>query len=210
MVNSAVFLLFLGFTQCHFWKIGGVALELPKHATKCLSEDIHAHSIVLGDYSVLFDEHIDELPTVSAKITSPYGNTLHDTKNVSHGQFAFTTTEGGHYVFCFWQEFNPRGVKLSVNMDLRTGVAAKDWDSIAKKEKIEGVELELRKLEFQVQAIHDNLIHLRNKEDKMREVSEGTNARVAWLGIMSLGVCMGASMVQVWNLKKFFRRKRLI
>ncbi|KAL8507872.1 hypothetical protein ACS0TY_018425 [Phlomoides rotata] len=41
---------------------------------------------------------------------------------------------------------------LSVNMEWKTGVAAKDWESVARKEKIEGIELQLRKLEDAVRG----------------------------------------------------------
>lgn len=44
----------------------------------------------------------------------------------------------------------------------------------------------------------------------MREVSERTNARVAWFSIMSLGVCIVVSMLQLWHLKGYFQKKKLI
>ncbi|KAL8511783.1 hypothetical protein ACS0TY_018279 [Phlomoides rotata] len=46
---------------------------------------------------------------------------------------------------------------LSINMEWKTGVAVKDWESVARKEKIEGIELELRKLEDVVKGIHENI-----------------------------------------------------
>ena len=39
---------------------------------------------------------------------------------------------------CFEAEGNSHGNKdISINLDWKTGIAAKDWDSIARKEKIE-------------------------------------------------------------------------
>lgn len=72
-------------------------------------------------------------------MTSPYGNNLHHSENVTHGQFAFTTTEAGNYLVCFWLSDykHEAGNEISVNLDWRTGIAAKDWESVAKKEKIE-------------------------------------------------------------------------
>lgn len=73
------------------------------------------------------------------QVTSPFGNTLHHKENTTHGQFAFTTTEAGNYLACFWVEdgHNPGGKSLNVGLDWKTGIAAKDWDSVARKEKIE-------------------------------------------------------------------------
>lgn len=56
---------------------------------------------------------------------------------MTHGQFAFTTTESGNYLACFWVDGNHQGGGLSVSLDWRIGIAAKDWESVAKKEKIE-------------------------------------------------------------------------
>ena len=59
-------------------------------------------------------------------------------ENISIGNFAFTTRESGNYLACFWVGHSERaGGDVSVNLDWKTGIAAKDWDSVAKKEKIE-------------------------------------------------------------------------
>ncbi|XP_011006528.1 PREDICTED: transmembrane emp24 domain-containing protein p24delta3-like [Populus euphratica] len=186
----------------------GVWLNLPPTGTKCVSEEIHNNVVVLSDYVVVSDDH-SHIPTISVKVTSPYGNTLHQTENVTHGQFAFTTHEAGNYLACFWVDGHVQG-DVSVNIDWKTGIAAKDWDSVARKEKIEGVELELRKLEGAVEAIHENLLYLKTREAEMRSVSETTNTRVALFSVMSLGVCIAVSALQVWHLKHYLQKKKLI
>ncbi|KAI3513422.1 hypothetical protein L1887_20754 [Cichorium endivia] len=189
-------------------------LDLPPSGTKCVSEDIQNNVVVLADYSLINgqeDAHMPSGATISVRVTSPYGNNLHHKENMTHGQFAFTTSESGNYLACFWVDGHHQGTKgLTVSLDWRIGIAAKDWESVAKKEKIEGVEFELRKLEGAVEAIHENLIYLKNREADMREVSEKTNARVAWFSIMSLGVCIAVSILQLWYLKRFFHKKKLI
>ncbi|PON59846.1 TMP21-related [Parasponia andersonii] len=207
-----------------FWSMGllvtpasAIWLTIPSSGTKCVSEEIQSNVVVLADYYVVHDvvdanqEPPQHIPTISARVTSPYGNNLHHLENVTQGQFAFTTTESGNYLACFWMDGKSNeGSTFSVSLDWRTGIAAKDWESVARKEKIEGVELELRKLEGIVDAIRENLVYLKNREAEMREVSETTNARVAWFSIMSLGVCISVSGLQLWHLKRFFRKKKLI
>ncbi|MFS7967844.1 putative GOLD domain-containing protein [Helianthus anomalus] len=147
-----------------FVQIGeSVWLNLPKSGNKCVSEEIHNNVVVVGDYVVISDDHLHPTPTISSKVTSPYGNVLHHKENVTHGQFAFTSSESGQYMTCFWPDRPNEGGALSVNIDWKIGVAAKDWESVARKEKIEGVELELRKLEGAVEAIHDNLLYLKSR-----------------------------------------------
>ncbi|EXB97338.1 Transmembrane emp24 domain-containing protein 10 [Morus notabilis] len=185
-------------------------LTVPPSGTKCVSEEIQNNVVVLGDYVVVADDH-SLSPTISVKVTSPYGNNLHHGENATHGQFAFTTHEAGNYLACFWVDgSNSGGGDVSVNLDWKTGIAAKDWESVARKEKIEGIELELRKLEGAVEAIHENLLYLKSREAEMRDVSEKTNARVAWFGMMSVAVCIAVSALQLWHLQRFFQKKKLI
>ncbi|KAL2536987.1 Transmembrane emp24 domain-containing protein p24delta3 [Forsythia ovata] len=186
-------------------------LNMPASGTKCVSEEIQNNIVVLADYIVISDELVHPNPTIAIKVQSPSGNTLHHNENVTNGQFAFTTSEAGNYVACFWVDsHNPGGGEISVNIYWKTGVAAKDWESVARKEKIEGVELELRKLEGAVEAIHENLLYLKSREADMRIMSEATNARVAWFSTMSLGVCILVSLAQIWHLKRYFQKKKLI
>uniref|UniRef100_A0ACD5ZCT8 Uncharacterized protein n=1 Tax=Avena sativa TaxID=4498 RepID=A0ACD5ZCT8_AVESA len=187
-----------------------VWLDLPPTGTKCVSEEIQANVVVLADYSLMYESHPSSHPTLAVKVTSPYGNTLHESGNATVGQFAFTTSEAGNYLACFWIDSAEKGSGISVNLDWKIGIATKDWDSIAKKEKLEGVELELRKLEFTVEAIHQRMISLKAREAEMREVSEKTNGRVAWFSILSLGVCIVVSVLQLWHLQGYFVKKKLI
>lgn len=206
-VRAVILLLLL----CVLRRGEAIWLSLPASGTKCVSEEIQNNVVVLADYVVISDDHVHPTPTISAKVTSPYGNTLHHKENTTHGQFAFTTTEGGNYLACFWVDgHNTGGGDISVNIDWKTGIAAKDWESVARKEKLEGVELELRKLEGAVEAIHENLLYLKTRESEMRIVSETTNARVAWFSVMSLGICILVSLVQIWHLKHYFQKKKLI
>ncbi|CAF1704129.1 unnamed protein product [Brassica oleracea] len=47
-------------------------------------------------------------------------------------------------------------------------------------------------------------------EAYMREVNDKTNKRVAQLSFMSLGLSITVSLFQVWHLKRFFLKKKLI
>ncbi|KQK19048.1 transmembrane emp24 domain-containing protein p24delta3 [Brachypodium distachyon] len=187
-----------------------VWLDMPLTGTKCVSEEIQPNVVVLADYALMYDARGTVHPTVAVKVTSPYGNTVHQNENATMSRFAFTTSEAGNYLACFWLDSAEKGEGVSLNLDWKIGIAAKDWDSVAKKEKIEGVELELRKLEAAVESIHHNLLYLKSREAEMRVVSEKTNARVAWFSILSLGVCIVVSFLQLWHLQGFFQKKKLI
>ncbi|CAI0441063.1 unnamed protein product [Linum tenue] len=178
----------------------GIWLSIPSTGTKCVSEEIHSNVIVLADYYVINEDKPEHVPKVSSRL-----------ENVTHGQFAFTTSEAGNYLACFWLDEHQEHVSnVSLGLEWKTGIAAKDWDSVAKKEKIEGVELDLKRLEASVESIHQNLIYLKEREAEMREVSEQTNGKVAWFSIMALSVCIAVAAFQLWYLKRYFLKKKLI
>lgn len=87
-------------------------------------------------------------------MTSPYGKELYHTEKVRYGQFSFTTTEDGNYLACFWADANYQGGKnVTVGVEWKIGIAAKDWDSIARKEKIEVIKLMLTIMKLVVVTI---------------------------------------------------------
>ncbi|XP_073134448.1 transmembrane emp24 domain-containing protein p24delta5-like [Henckelia pumila] len=195
--------------------VRGLWLEVPSTGTKCVSEELHNNVVVLADYHSFFGQNDDMnftvSPSISVKVTSPYGNNLYHQEKASYGQFSFTTTETGSYTACFTDVGEHHGGKtVTVGIDWKTGISAKDWDSVAKKEKIEGLELELKKLEGIVQSIRDTMNYMMSREMDTRAVSETANGRVAWFSIMSLGICIVTSVSQSLYLRRYFRKKKLI
>jgi hypothetical protein len=69
-------------------------------------------------------------------VTSPSGKQLHFLEHEQVGQFAFTTKESGNYMVCFWLQAQAPD-KVPLDLDWKTGAAAKDWASVAKKEKLD-------------------------------------------------------------------------
>ena len=90
------------------------------------------------------------------------------------------------------------------------GVEAKDWSSVAKKDNLDSVHTELLRLEDAVHSIHLELQHIRRKEEQMRDVNEMTNTRVAWGSVTALIICVATAVLQVYNLRKFLIRKKVL
>lgn len=44
----------------------------------------------------------------------------------------------------------------------------------------------------------------------MQELNKTTNSRMASLGFISLVVCLSVAALQIWHLKTFFERKKLL
>ncbi|CAA7059909.1 unnamed protein product [Microthlaspi erraticum] len=189
-------------------------LTVPSSGEKCVTEEIQTNVVVVADYLCIDQDNVGLGPTLDIRVTSPYGNELYKKANVTYGQFAFTTSESGTYIACLSmhhdQSHYTSNSSVIISLDWKIGIRAKDWDSVAKKEKIEGVELDLRRSEAVVNGIKANMLHLKLKEAHARDISEKANKRVEQLSFASLGLSLVVSVFQVLYLKRFFLKKKLI
>ncbi|ONK65280.1 uncharacterized protein A4U43_C07F35510 [Asparagus officinalis] len=187
--------------------------DLQSGSTKCISEDIKMNAMAVGKYLVVNPDENHPLPDshkVSVRVTSPYGNSIHHADNVESGNFAFTSSETGDYLACMWTPDHKPPQTLTVEFEWRTGVAAKDWPNVAKKGQIDVMELELKKMEDTVKSIHDEMFYLREREEEMQDMNRSTNSKMFWFSFMSLGVCISVAGLQLWHLKNYFERKKLL
>uniref|UniRef100_A0A0E0D1D9 GOLD domain-containing protein n=1 Tax=Oryza meridionalis TaxID=40149 RepID=A0A0E0D1D9_9ORYZ len=198
--------------------------DLQSGHTKCISDDIKVGAMAVGKYHVVAPEWygsssssssssqplLPESHRVSLRVTSPYGNSLHFSENVQSGNFAFTASEAGDYLACFWAPDHRPPATVGFEFDWRSGVSARDWTNVAKKGQVDMMEVELKKLEDTIKSIHEEMFYLRAREEEMQELNRRTNSRMAWLGFFSLAICLSVAGLQLWHLKNFFERKKLL
>lgn len=188
--------------------------DLESGHTKCISEDIKSNSMTVGKYSIVNpngEGHpLPESHKITVRVTSTYGNSFHYSDHVQSGQFAFQAVEAGDYMTCFWAADHKPQMTLTIDFDWRTGVAAKDWSNVAKKGSVDAMEVELKKLYETVTSIHDEMFYLREREEEMQELNRSTNSKMAWLSFLSLVVCLSVAGLQLWHLKSFFEKKKII
>ncbi|WVZ57105.1 hypothetical protein U9M48_007538 [Paspalum notatum var. saurae] len=202
---------------------GALRYDLLSGHTKCISDDIKVGAMAVGKYHIVAPEEgmpslsssssQQQLPDshrISLRVTSPYGNSLHYAESVHSGNFAFTASEPGDYLACFWAPDHRPPATVAFEFDWRSGVSARDWSTVAKKGQVEMMELELRKLEDNIKSIHEEMFYLREREGEMQELNRRTNSRMAWLGFLSLAICLSVAGLQLWHLKNFFERKKLL
>ncbi|CAL4922885.1 unnamed protein product [Urochloa decumbens] len=156
---------------------GALRFDLHSGHTKCISDEIKVGAMAVGKYHIVApddgtpslsssSQQQQQLPDshrISLRVTSPYGSSLHYAENVHSGNFAFTATEAGDYLACFWAPDHRPPVIVAFEFDWRSGVSARDWSTVAKKGQVETMELELRKLEDTIKSIHEEMFYLRER-----------------------------------------------
>jgi|TARA_B110000003_G_scaffold100188_2_gene102380 phosphatidylinositol glycan class A protein len=182
---------------------------------KCVSEDIHANAVVLFAF-----ETVMEGDEVSVKVFDAKGKVAWEKNDATSGRHGFTSETEGEHRACFYKpELTSLGdekakaaalAKHRVRVDWKHGVAATEWKSLAKATDLDAFTRTLRALEADLREVHDGMLNLRALEAEMRDMNESTNAKVAWLSVLSLSVCVGMCVWQIVYLKGFFERKKLL
>lgn len=105
------------------------------------------------------------------QVQDPKGKVLYTKSGQEEAQFAFTASLAGDYRACFTVQDMETALATTIRLDWKTGVAATNWDDIAKKENLDLMATELRKLEQVVKEIHEEMLYFRSREEQMRNLN---------------------------------------
>uniref|UniRef100_A0A0B7AAU6 GOLD domain-containing protein n=1 Tax=Arion vulgaris TaxID=1028688 RepID=A0A0B7AAU6_9EUPU len=203
--------------ECQYYKLlllalyflyaEGIRFHLASNQKKCLREEVHKNVLVTGEYEVQ-----DNGQRLDLSVTDLRGHILYSKESAVKGKFAFTTDEYDQYEICFTSKAMGGGISADreVFVSLKHGVEAKNYDDIAKAEKLKPLEVELRRLEDLSKSIVDDFGYMRYREEEMRDTNESTHSRVMYLSIFSMLCLLGLATWQVLYLRRYFKSKKLI
>ncbi|NXA99567.1 TMEDA protein, partial [Cnemophilus loriae] len=153
-------------------------------------------------------------PSLSlVQITDSAGHILYAKEDATKGKFAFTTEDYDMFEACFESKLpvgTGRMPDQLVTLDMKHGVEAKNYEEIAKVEKLKPLEVELRRLEDLSESIVNDFAYMKKREEEMRDTNESTNTRVLYFSIFSMCCLIGLATWQVFYLRRFFKAKKLI
>jgi len=97
-----------------------------------------------------------------------------------------------------------------IDLDVDIGADAVDYNAIAAKESLSGLETEMRKLEGLVKEIVDEMSYLKAREQRFQSTNQSTNVRVQNFALFSFCALVALGVWQIFHLRAFFKRKYLI
>jgi len=199
------FIGLLPFIQlCH-----GMYFKLEANKEKCLKEEVHKDILVTGNYNV------EDKPSINVdiKITDSKAHILFQKEEANEGKFAFTLDTADVFSVCFTAKGGAdsrKGDVVEIELTIKRGVEAKNYDELAKAEQLKPLELELRRLEDLTESIVNDFALMKKREEEMRDTNESTNSRVLYFSIFSMACLIFLATWQVLYLKKYFKKQRLI
>jgi len=203
-------LLFYFFLFLIINDVNSLRFFLKPNLKTCMKEEIHKNVVVTGEYEI--SEAYGQ--KMSVHVTDTRGHTLYKREDFTdlHGKFAFTADEYDIFDICFVSKL-PQGMQGSqreVHLMMKHGVEARNYEELAKAEKLKPLEVELRRLEDLGESIVQDFAFMRQREEDMRTTNESTNSRVLYLSIFSMVCLLSLATWQVMYLRRFFKAKKLI
>lgn len=206
MLDKTRFLAILIYISSHILTSECLSFTLSAGEQKCLREEVHKDTLVTGEFK------LSEAPIKThLTVIDTNSHVLYKKDDAQKGKFAFTTDDYDMFEVCFKSEGqHGQGIEREITLTVKTGVEAKNYDDLAKTEKLKPMELELKKLEDLSEAIVNDFAYMRAREEQMRDTNESTNDRVLYFSIFSMLCLIGLAMWQVFYLRRFFIAKKLI
>lgn len=188
--------------------VNGFVFQLESGKSRCFSQEVASGT----DLRIVYkadDTYGDFLDVVLA---SANGNTLFKELGKSSGAFLERITNGGECSLCFTSRQGVQSAKMtrSVLLVMQLGADAKDYNTMATKEKMRPMEVQMRMMEDTVQEVHNEFIYFRAREAEMRNTNEHMTAKVMWMSV-GLIILFGIFWyLQMRHLKRYFKKKRMI
>lgn len=201
--------LLIIFGQMITQDVNAIRFDLQPNSRKCLKEEMRKNLLAVGEYEVSSLQGTN----VDFQITDSKGHSALLRSNIDgKGKFAVTSDEDDVYDFCFTYSSSPHTshqlLPREVNLDIRLGVEAKQYDT--SKDKLDKLENDLSKLEDLTNSIIEDFAHLKRRESEMQDTNRSTSTRIFYQTIISIIVVFGLACWQIAYLRQFFRSRKLI
>ncbi|CAL8099751.1 unnamed protein product [Calicophoron daubneyi] len=185
-----------------------VRFHLKPGEKRCLQHDSPKGVITNGIYEV--GESSSHITNISVRDSKQH--LLYKRDSIDKGTYAFTTEDYEVVAVCFETKMqaNAPPVDREVFLDVKQGAEAKNYDLLAKAEKLKPMEAELKRLEALTDEIVRDFNAMHTKSTNMRATNESTHTRVLYFSVLSMIILVGFACWQVLYLRRYFKSKKLI
>ncbi|VDP01015.1 unnamed protein product [Soboliphyme baturini] len=190
--------------------VAGLGMTLKPNEKECLKDEMHKNEVVTGEYT--FSAANGQKNEIIVSDTRGHILFKREDFTDEHGKFAFSADDYDVFEICVASRL-PVGVHATnreVFLTLKHGVEAKNYEELAKVEKLKPLEMELKRLEDLTESIVQDFAYMRKREEEMRTTNESTNSRVLYLSVFSMMCLLSLATWQVLYLQRYFKAKKLI
>jgi hypothetical protein len=197
----------------------GTEVQFPIAAagTRCFGEELSAHDLLVVKASTVREEGMVFNLVIktalkenegSAAAVASAGTVVYKEEKKSQVSHAFTSTTSGPHWVCLTNVDSYR--ELTVKLSMKSGVAAKDYSQIAKKDHLEPTQVAMRRIEDLIHEYKSNLFYQRRRDERMRETIDSTADRALIFCVVNSVIIAAMGTLQTILLRRFFKSKKII
>ncbi|XP_010942595.1 transmembrane emp24 domain-containing protein p24beta2 [Elaeis guineensis] len=200
---SSLLLIFLSLLLS-LWSAAGIRFVIDRE--ECFSHSVpYEGDTVRVSFVVIKAENSwhygDE--GVDFVVKSPHGDQLHDARDKTSEKFEFIVQKKGLHRFCFT---NNSPYHETIDFDIQVGHFT-HFDQHAKDEHFSPLLEQIAKLEDALYNIQFEQHWLEAQTDRQALVNEGMSRRAIHKALFESAALIGASILQVFLLRRLFERK---
>ena len=122
-------------------------------------------------------------------------------------KYPFTTYEEGYYEICIYN-YDIKATYIIYN--LKYGVAAKDYSSIAKTKDLKPIDVEIEKLVEKTSALNYKSNYIRANEQLTQSMLDKVSSRLFFFAEVMIAVMVLIGIAETFYLKKFLQKRKII
>ena len=194
-----------------------IQLTIAAAGTRCFGEELGVHDLLVvkassvKDTSMLFSLIIKTTVKENAgnmAATAGTGTVVYKEERKSQVSHAFTSTTSGPHWVCLTNVDSYR--EMTVQLSIKSGVAAKDYSQIAKKDHLEPAQVMIRRIEDLLHEYRSNLFYQKRREERIRETIDATADRALLFCVINGVIIAGIGLFQAFFFRRFFKSKKII
>lgn len=197
--ESVILLLLLSLVSMISSQQSTLEFVLEVSQTNCLYEYFPESTLVI----------LEVIPTgenVQIELKKPDQSILQSRKNETFKE-AFTAETSGYYEVCI---MNYGKSTTTIYFDLKYGVAAKDYSSIAKTKDLQPIDLELTKITDKKNTLN-HYVRVSQQHEKMFEQSlDSISSKIVFYSMILMAMMIIIGVIETVYLKKFMERRKII
>eukprot|EP00761_Pharyngomonas_kirbyi_P005165 gb/GECH01005170.1/.p1 GENE.gb/GECH01005170.1/~~gb/GECH01005170.1/.p1 ORF type:complete len:228 (+),score=47.46 gb/GECH01005170.1/:1-684(+) len=199
-----------------------VGFYLRERKKYCFYEDADPYTTFIfkyhcPDFGPKARELLSDNPVgIKMRVSDPFGREVFkSTLEKEHDAFDFTTGRvPGEYKLCFGTNtthwFWKQKFDFKLFVELESEADAADDETLTSKDTIVDLKYALRRLNRKVNTIKNEQSYFKRREKRFRQTTDSTNGRVLFWSVIQTVIVVGAAVVQLELLKRFFKAKKVV
>ena len=187
----------LKLTSC---QISKYMFRLEKGEKECLQDFFPSKTLVIYEIT-------SNLSKIQFTLTQKFDSFQLSKINDYSFKYPFTTYQQGYYEICIYNyDIKP----TYINYNLRYGVAAKDYSSIARTKDLKPIDVEIEKLVEKTSTLNNKSNFIREMEKLTQVMLDSVCNKLFYYGIVMIIVMIVIGILETFYLKQFLQKRKII